>query len=155
MSIGEIGNVDKREIVYVQTFLVPKGEPVDFSFSPTHYDQPSALVTYNKKILRVRLRIAETGEEEVSVHWVTEGPSQVLVITLPSVPPNRWGPAVMETPIKVGEVSGRPLGFYAAFSPGPGTGSGLVTIQFMLGGGLCRVKASRSGHPWDRPNRAT
>jgi hypothetical protein len=131
MSIGEIGNVEKREIVYVQTFLVPKGEPVTFSFSPTHYDSPSGAITYNKKNLNVQLRIAASGEEEISVEWGQGG--QVLMITLPAVS-NRVGPAIMETPIKVGDVSGKPLGFYAAYSPSPTTGGGLVTIQFMLGG---------------------
>jgi hypothetical protein len=133
MSIGEIGNAEKSEIVYVQTFLVPKGEPVFFSFSPSHYDSPPGAVTYNKQILNVQLRIAESGEEEISVEWGQQGKNKVLMITLPAVS-NRVGPAIMETPIKVGEVSGKPLGFYAAYSPSPTTGSGLVTIQFMLGG---------------------
>lgn len=131
MSIGEIGNAEKREIVYVQTFLVPKGEPVYFSFSPSHPVSPPTEATINKKILNVQLRIAESGEEELSVEWGRGG--QLLMIALPAVS-NRVGPAIMETPIKVADVSGKPLGFYAAYSPSPTTGSGLVTIQFMLGG---------------------
>lgn len=133
MSIGEIGNVGKREIVYVQTFLVPKDEPVFFSFSPSHYNVPPGAATYDKRILNVQLKIAECTEDEISVEWGQEGKNRILMITLPAVS-SQTGPAMMETPVKVGEVSGKPLGFYAAYSPSPTTGSGLVTIQFMLGG---------------------
>jgi hypothetical protein len=123
--------IGDKEIVFTGTFIIPHDETVEFTFSPTH-PEPAPMATYNKMSLNVKLKYGPEGEL-VKAEWGGTGTANPFVmITLPELESRRIGPAIMGKPVRIGEVSGKTLGFYVAFSsPGEHT---LVTLQFVLGG---------------------
>jgi hypothetical protein len=131
MHDEEIGVIGGREIVYAKTFIIPKGETLEFSFSPTH-PGPKSGVSYNRFELRVKVKLTDRPDQVITAEWTST--SQLtggVTISLPSVTTGRVG-AIMGRPMKIGDIMNKPLGFHAALS---GAGDDhVVTLQFVVGG---------------------
>jgi hypothetical protein len=87
-------------------------------------------VTPNKVIVQVKLKIG-TENDLVKAEWGKEDKTDYVMITLPRMR-GRLDTATLNKPIKLGEIAGKTLGFYAAFSSSGE--SCVVTLQFVLGG---------------------
>jgi hypothetical protein len=127
--IGDFKKEGEREIVFVDTFIIPQNETLEFSFSPSHPQQTGG-VFHNRFTLSVKVKTGDV-DDSVKAEWSSSDHlSSFVLITLP-VAKGRIG-GVMSKPMKIGDVSNKPLGFQVAFSESGG--DYLVTLQFVLGG---------------------
>jgi hypothetical protein len=122
--------IGDKEIMFLETFIIPTGEIVEFTFSPTH-PEVGPLNIVNQVTLKVKVKVADT-EGTVTAAWdMDNNEQQFLMITLPDVKGN-LGQSTLGKPMKVGEFNGRNLGFNMALSAAGS--SSVVTLQLMSGG---------------------
>jgi hypothetical protein len=118
-----------KEIIFTDTFIIPDNETVEFSFAPDYPDGLPTVVPTNA-LVHVKLKCG-TDNDVVNAQWGRENGTHFVTITLPETK-NRLGAGTLTKPMKIGQVAGLNLGFYAAISSS-GNGS-LVTVQFVQGG---------------------
>ncbi len=118
-----------KEILFTDTFIIPDNETVEFSFAPDYPDGLPTVIPPNT-LVNIKLKCG-TDNDVVKAEWGRENGTHFVTITLPDAR-SLLGTGTLTKPMKIGQVAGMNLGFYAAISSA-GNGS-LVTVEFVQGG---------------------